>query len=219
MCGLFASFDKNMFELLGNINSARGSHSFSITYIQNDLVRRVMDAQITKFEGAFHLDGREALSGFVIGHIQAPTTTARDTINIHPASTGGALLWHNGLIKSKDVTRLQEKQGVKDPWDTSLLLTELQGGGCETISANLSVLDGSFACFYMKNGELFVFRNEIGPLFYNDGGDFSSLVRPGMVPVPANVFFRVDLDFGRCRVSLREVCKFTTYNNPYFMQV
>lgn len=208
MCGIFASFNRDTILELAKLNSYRGQRSHSVTvFLDNPLVNWSV-----KEMGPF--TERAAVPiGYKICHIQAPTTTASADDSIHPAEiTREFMLWHNGLIKSDDIERLQYKHKTSEKWDTKLLLREVM---YEQFS-NLSEIDGSFACFLKTPGGLFVFRNEISPLFYNDHGDFSSVKYGDMKPLPENTVFRIDLNWEYTCVTLTKVAEFTTFENPYF---
>jgi len=213
MCGLFASFSKQAIDVMSKVNSARGSHSFSTTNILK-ASDGFLQTYIDKQRGAFKISSA-AEAGYKICHIQAPTTSAQSEANIHPAviSFPDFMLWHNGIIKDGDVKRLQKKHNSDEKWDTMLLLQEVIRGDT---AANLSDIDGSFACFLKTPLGLYVFRNEISPLFYAENGDFSSVKMLGMQALPENTVFKLDLNFDTNTISLTKKAEFTTFANPYF---
>lgn len=207
MCGIFASFRKDRLLKLAEANSYRGAHSHSITRFDS-----IGISSVTKRLGAFNSEWVQE-PGFNLCHIQAPTTTEQEVGNIHPADYRSCKLWHNGIIKTDAVRRLQIAHQSLEKWDTLLLLQDI----AEYEFTGLSKIDGSFACFYYNPCRgLYVFRNEISPLFYNLDGDFSSVKQMWMEPVPANTVFKVDIDFATKSVTLTKVVDFTTFDNPYF---
>lgn len=80
----------------------------------------------------------------------------------------------------------------------------------EEVGEFLSGLDGSFACMLLKNSQLFVFRNALGPLFYDNTLNFSSVKFTFSIPVPAGVVWYVDFEK---RKLVDTDIHFTTKNN------
>lgn len=201
MCGIFCSFDKKRINDLRELNSYRGSHSYSV-YLVGGVIYKAM--------GDMNMD-MVPESGYKICHVQAPTTEARSIDSVHPATKNGyMMLWHNGIIKNFDVERLQKKQGTSIQWDTALLLDELDS---DEWLANLSEVNGSFACVFYDGGEVYVFRNEISPLFYDDELNISSVKFDGSRSLPPNKVFMLDLK-QKCLVDMD--FEFTTKENPYY---
>jgi hypothetical protein len=169
---------------------------------------RVGDEPIRGF-GSFniYLSIRE---GYKICHVQAPTTEARDESNIHPAEINGRRLWHNGIVKDFDVKRLQEKHSTNEAWDTKLILLELLE---DNWLENLSEINGSFACIFQENDVIYVFRNEISPLFYDSDLNISSVRFEGSNSLPPNRVFILDL---KNRALVDPGFEFSTKENPYY---
>lgn len=132
-------------------------------------------------------------SELYVCHIQAPTGETRGIESVHPASHNESLLWHNGIIKEYDCARLRTKQKSTEMWDTKLLLKEAIDPF--NFSANLSEVNGSFACIlYEPINGMFVFRNALSPLFIGkrcissvkcDLAD-SSIPRRDLLPINSN---------------------------------
>lgn len=200
MCGIFCSFDRDKLIELSQLNSYRGGHSYSFTCFGDEPIRGLGDFNV-------FLANRE---GYKICHVQAPTTEARGQANIHPAAFKGRKLWHNGIVKDFDIKRLQEKYGVDDPWDTMLILYELMS---DNWLGNLSEINGSFACIFQEEDMLFVFRNEISPLFYDSDLNISSVRFEGSFSLAPNRVFMLDLE-KRALVDMD--FKFSTKENPYY---
>lgn len=131
---------------------------------------------------------------YLIGHSQAPTSK---TSHVHPAVYKNAKLWHNGLVL-----------GMTNQWDTEYILKSIRDVGFET----LSQLDGSFACIYQVDNELFIFRNELSPLFVDDKLNISSTKFIYSHDIDPNTVFKVDLFNKR----LIKIAEFETKNNPYY---
>lgn len=152
---------------------------------------------------------------YVIVHMQAPTTDNKNPDCIHPAMDNpysGDLLWHNGIIKEKEVERLREKYKLKSTWDTYILLHHLIAGG------SLSEIDGSFSCLWYDDTreenrhDLKLFRNEISPMFIDSHSTISSTKFEGSVPTEPNVMF----GFNPWKNSLAPLYTFETKENPYY---
>ena len=143
-----------------------------------------------------------ANSDYIIGHIQTPTSNSAMQ---HPAiDSQYNMLWHNGIIKQ---SCLDEYGWVDyEGWDTLFLLKLITQYGCGV----LSNVDGSFACVYNNNDDVFIFRNEIAPLYIDNDLNISSIKCSGMTLLPPNKVFYIN--------NARElvvVSEFTTKNNPY----
>lgn len=207
MCGIFCSSNKETLAKLASLNQYRGSHSFSVY----DRVTGVLTKRFGEFDPDVVVDGN-----YSICHVQAPTTAERGMDAVHPAiqEVTGSMLWHNGIIKDFDVKRLQAKHGMETGWDTRLLLQELGQPKGQWLD-NLSEINGSFACVLMSpyTGSMFVFRNEISPLFYDEQMNFSSVKFEGSRSLPANKFFSVGQD-GLCCIG-----EFKTLENPYVFDI
>ena len=197
MCGIVASFDKETLKDLFAYNSYRGELSYSLASFNTNSELQVIMKGPGKMPENF-IDNYPMSGDYYIGHTQAPTTEA---YNIHPASYKGSLLWHNGIIK----------QGMfEGPWDTEFILKSI----IEVGYRGLSTLNGTFACIHYINNKLFVFRNEICPLFYDDNLNFSSTKFPGSKPLRADIVWEIDL----LTKTLQPGTRFTTLENPYYFE-
>lgn len=209
MCSIIVSQSELKFKELVGINQKRGSFSFS--YIA-PIVKDYEEIEVeTIYRGWDEFDTRVINSNAFlhIGHTQAPTSgLVKDKNRIHPAIQDTAYLFHNGILKADYVKFLQTRYKTEEPWDTRLLLMRIQdvGLGC------LSEVDGSFACIYLANKQMLVFRNEIAPLFIDRDGNLSSLKFDGAMPVPPNEVFRYSFNQTYLTPTDR---RFTTKNNPY----
>ena len=196
MCAIIASFNIHTFNDLYQLNSYRGNITYSIAKFNDDNLDNIKLNYIKRDMGVMpSLDMNEGM--YYIGHSQAPTTQHS---YIHPAVYGKAMLWHNGIIKQKEIE--------SDTWDTQWMLNKIYDYGFRT----LSEMDGSFACIMHNGVELFVFRNEISPLFYNDELDFSSTKFKGSTSLPPNSVFKLGLKDKK----LIKIAEFTTKENPYY---
>lgn len=201
MCAITASFSKEKLLELYRLNAYRGELSYSYNAFEhnegkvqiNILMKdhgplpEVLVTEMHHFENAFY-----------IAHSQAPTTQSK---NIHPAIFGDCLLWHNGIIKQKTITA--------GTWDTEWLLEQITNYGW----SSLSRIDGTFACIMYNNGELFVFRNEISPMFYDKDLNLSSTKFDGSLSLEPNKVFKLNLE----HKQLSPVAYFQTKENPYYL--
>lgn len=196
MCAIIASFNIHTFNELYQLNSYRGNLTHSIAKFTNDHLGNIKHTSLVRAQGEMPpLKEDEGL--YYVGHSQAPTTQHSF---IHPAVYGKAMLWHNGIIKQKELK--------VNAWDTEWMLHRIYDYGFRT----LSDMDGTFACMMYNGSELFIFRNEISPLFYNDQLDFSSTKFKGSEPLPPNSVFKLGIKDKK----MIKITEFTTKENPYF---
>lgn len=201
MCAIVASFNKTKLKELFALNAYRGQLSYSCSAIAVNPINgfalerhkgEMPDTYLDKFMYSMPFDY------YYVGHTQAPTT---ESSSIHPATNNNVFLWHNGIIK----------QGTFDgDWDTEWILKGIQDKKVEF----LSEIDGTFACMLFDNNskELFVFRNEISPLFYDTELNFSSTKFDGSLPLEPNIVWRIDL----ATKVMQNIGIFTTKVNPYY---
>jgi len=215
MCAISGSLDTDKLKELTELNSYRGSHShsFSIYDVNNRLLT------VSKAFGEIDLDLIKVPEGcYGITHTQAPTTDNRNKDSIHPAAVQDDdrvhCLWHNGIIKNKHINVMQKELNSNDTWDTKLLLMQVIREGVP------KDVDGTFSCVLFKStdashGDLFLFRNEISPLFIDDDMNISSTKFDGCAPTVPNYMYKMDL-----KNKLVEECgEFRTVENPYFFGV
>lgn len=193
MCSIIASFDVNKFKKLYELNSYRGALSYSMCEVDTGFPLCIKKLVQKKEKPIWDNNTK----GFLIGHSQAPTS---QTSRIHPAKLGSSYLWHNGIIKEESVP--------ENKWDTLYMLEEIESKGWDV----LSEIDGAFACMLFRKGHLYVFRNEISPLFYDDNFSFSSTKFENSRPLNSNVVYEVILRSKR----LEPMGDFNTKENPYF---
>lgn len=220
MCAIVGSFDRNKLIELIELNSYRGSHSYSFSTLNTYGVMTVRKQGL----GAPNYDDIIVHSGYYgIVHIQAPTTDAKSLDTVHPAISSlertfqkdkhtlekqpYSCLWHNGIIKDDCVKSLQQKQNSQVVWDTALLLNEV-----DSDLRNLNSIDGSFSCLYYKDGRMYLFRNDISPMYFDEQLNISSTKFKGSVATEANKVWLVDT-YHR---ALHKVFEFETVENPYF---
>lgn len=206
MCAIIGSFNKDKLIELIELNSYRGSHSYSfatINPISNSLVIRQRALGTINYDHLITPPGQ-----YAVVHIQAPTTEAKSVNTIHPAEDLGATyLWHNGIIKAGYVKKMQEKYKLDTQWDTQLLLRAVN-----TSKDELNNIDGSFSCLWYDGTSAYLFRNSISPMFYDGDMNISSTKFEGSISTPANKVLSMKL----MQKALYSICEFKTVENPYF---
>ena len=202
MCSIVGSFSKDKVIELCELNAYRGTVSHSISYY--DVVHNRFTF-INRNKGPINYDDIMIpdKNHYCLVHMQAPTT---DNSFIHPASINRQYLWHNGIIKATEVERLQKELDSDSTWDTELLLKQL-------VNTNTPEgVDGSFSCVYYDEYRLYLFRNEISPMFIDQDFNISSTRFKGSQTTQSNVM----LMFEPALKSLHPVVYFNTVTNPYY---
>ena len=208
MCAIFGSYDLDKLEELAEINAYRGQLSYSLSEYNTTTQQLIMRR---KCLGAFTLEGLEMTRGmYYIGHIQAPTTGASAEESIHPSvrTDGHDLLWHNGILKEKYVSTVQAYFETSQSWDSGLLHNLLTNVGWD----KLSEVDGTFSCLRYFNKDLYLFRNEISPMFVDDQLNISSTKFENGTSTEPNKVLKINFT----TKALNEVSSFTTKENPYY---
>lgn len=219
MCAIVGSFDPKKLVELCKLNEYRGVHSHSIgIYDCEDKSLIGIERKLgpMNYEHVSSMKQYPNNEVYYIAHMQAPTGAQTSKKCIHPAqllwfSHGESYeyLYHNGILKQKEIERLQEKYNVDAQWDTYLLLLELQKEYPEID------IDGSFSCLYMKDGYFpLLFRNELCPMFFDNELNLSSTEFENSVSTRANIVYCVDMK----SKSLIEFQSFKTKNMPYYIE-
>ncbi len=206
MCAIIGSFSKDKMVELVELNRYRGEHSFSISYY---------DPYEKKFGSIYRSLGSIDCSlinipegQYCVVHQQAPTTENATAEFIHPAEIHGQLLWHNGILKSKTIEFLQIATVSDSTWDSWLLLKYIY----DTIY--LENIDGTFSCLYYDFycPALYLFRNRLAPMFYDDDMNISSTRFEGCKKLPPEKVF---LFYPEDKIIKDTGFTFETKNNPY----
>jgi hypothetical protein len=144
------------------------------------------------------------LNEYCIVHMQAPTTDNKDMNTVHPAQIGNTYLWHNGIIKADWVNKRKDISS----WDTQLILNQYVS------TKDLNDIDGTFACLLCDEDKLYLFRNEISPLFIDKYSNISSTRFEGAVLIKPNIVWEF---LSTLSGKLEETdMKFNTVENPYY---
>lgn len=202
MCSIIGSYSQSKIEELANLNSYRGQHSHSI-FVFDYGVLRYRHKQL----GALDLGMHSLPNGYIVVHQQAPTTDGKDINSVHPAEINDHLLWHNGIIKTGEINRLREELRDDSKWDTKLLLNHL------IRYENVNDIDGTFSCLWYNGKRLFLFRNEISPMFYDNDGNISSTKFNDSKSLEPNKIWLFEPSNSRFD---RSIASFETVENPYY---
>jgi hypothetical protein len=207
MCSIVGSFETDKLKELVLLNSYRGSFSHSVSYYD---INEHKFSYLQKAFGSPNMDEIEIPTDhYGIVHVQAPTTSQTDTQSIHPSTRWNSLLWHNGILKPKTIEFLQRAYDDTSVWDTGLLHRKLVGP-----DPMPNDVDGSFSCLWYDDltDNLFLFRNQISPMFIDINLNISSTKFEGSESTQPDVFLRMDFK----NMTTEETFKFETVNNPYF---
>ena len=216
MCSIIGSFSKEKVKELAALNAYRGQHSHSITVFKTPWYDVVYQH---KGFGPLIVDDHDfdTEDTYIVAHQQAPTTENKDEDSIHPAIIGNNMLWHNGIIKEKSIKEMQKRLNSTLTWDTKLMLTQLM------LLDNIDSIDGTFSCLWRNNDKLYVFRNEISPLFVDNELNISSTKFNSSNSLEPNVIYNIHTGVSQllkekkiCVGELNPVSTFKTVENPYY---
>jgi len=202
MCSIIGSHSKETIHMLIALNAYRGQHSWSISYY--DLLWNCMKS-VSRGMGEIPKDLINiGLNEYCIVHMQAPTTDNKDMNTVHPAQIGNTYLWHNGIIKADWVNKRKDISS----WDTQLILNQYVS------TKDLNDIDGTFACLLCDEDKLYLFRNEISPLFIDKYSNISSTRFEGAILIKPNIIWEF-LSTGTGELKETNM-KFNTVENPYY---
>jgi len=219
MCSILGSFTKEDLVKLAKLNEYRGQHSHSVSFYS---VAEQKLVSVQKGMGPLPIDQITIPPGhYCICHMQAPTTEAKSIDSVHPAEWNGHYLWHNGIVKQQCIKAMQQllsfcSDAIYDcynDWDTKLMVQMIYRAGFKT----LTNVDGTFACLYVEPwgtdmDNLYLFRNEISPLFVDDKYNVSSTRFDGSRSLEPNVVWRFEPGVAITDSGVH----FKTVENPYY---
>lgn len=193
MCSIIASFDKDKAKELIKLNQHRGNFSFSIT----DWDNKVKDINFqAKCFGEVKESYIDICEEYIIAHVQAPTGgLIEDTARIHPVCIGDSMLWHNGIITPRGISYMQwelqiDGEELEDVFDTSLMMKYLLKDGFDV----LNDIEGLFACLFVKDREIMIFRSKHGKLYIDADMNISSESFEDAINIPADTVYKIDLE-------------------------
>lgn len=203
MCSIVGSFSLARLKELIELNAYRGQYRHSVLVIDS-ITGGLLRA--ARGKGAFtDYTAMERVDAYYIAHHQAPTAASSD---YHPAWHNDDFLFHNGIVKERYLTQMKIDLDTNIEWDTRLLCMMIERYGFES----LSKIDGSFAGVGRHKEDLYIFRNQLSPMFYNEQLDFSSTVEQDMIELPAETAFKFDFT----KKQLVHDVRFNTNDNVYF---
>lgn len=193
MCSIYISKYLDDFISLRDFCDFRGNFSYSVMTVKDNLF--TLNKSFNKINNIVESD-------FYIGHSQAPTSgMIKDENRIHPCNDNNSYLYHNGIIKKSFLEKYSSEK-----WDTKVLFNLLQDFGFDI----LSEIDGSFACVYIRDSNIYIFRNKLCTLYYNENNICSVKYNNTYNIVPdGKVFIFNNFLLEETGIS------FTTKNNPY----
>lgn len=216
MCAIVGS--RNIYKLreLVALNSYRGSHSFSLSVFNT--YTGILSIYKKKLGTIDLSDFNIAPNEYAIAHVQAPTTDGRTADFIHPAVHNvesdtdympDFALWHNGIIKANQVKDNVEK--YYSSWDTMQILRSIVANKNFT---SLNDFDGTFSCLFYSREDLglYVFRNEISPMFVDKDLNISSTKFENSIETAPNEVIKLSLSNNK----LTPMYEFETVENPYY---
>lgn len=217
MCAIVGSRSINILKDLVALNSYRGSESYSYSWF-NIYTHSLVIVQ--RGQGTLDIDKVILPSDcYGIVHIQAPTNNEGACSTIHPAIvmkqpypeyTPDCALWHNGIIKADIVDKISEETGTK--WDTMQILRKITSSD-DNWWDSLNEFDGSFSCLmYVRTKGLFMFRNQISPMYVDVNLNVSSTKFEGSVQTQPDIAWKID----PLTNKMKEVGRFKTVENPYY---
>ncbi|MCA1806913.1 MAG: hypothetical protein LC687_03490 [Actinobacteria bacterium] len=186
MCGIVGAYQLDTIGDLAVQMKERGTRVWSLCQVDLDshtIAYEHHGEHAISVESISALPLPEIANPYYIVHVQSPTARS---YRFHPATNQYGALWHNGMLESYELRRLQ--QSTMPLWDTELILDILSEHG-ETSQPQFEQLEkfqGSFACYYLEYGKgLYVFRNMISPQFFSvNDKTFCSIKFPECERVP-----------------------------------
>ena len=203
MCAIFGSFDTSMFEVLYEANKQRGNFASSVVSVTEE------DQFIQKTEGDINFDKfkYQRSSYYHLGHVQAPTSTARkwnyDTS--HPFESLSWLVSHNGVLTNHKKLKKQYCSYLHNEVDTAVIVNLLEHFTNDMIVSKkkfksesvvkkaMEVLAGTYALsiIFCDTNEVFLARSG-SILHYNNKGDYSTMSGAGFKEVPEGVIMKLN---------------------------
>ena len=208
MCSIVMSVDTDEMIKLVRAGSVRGSASHSISMISDQGLVSVTG----HYEKLLHPEVLEVepRSAMLIHQLASTGSLSQlhPACNIVPGTQ--SFLWHNGLIKTEEIKRLQTSLNIHTEWDTELLLHAIIDN-----SGIPPMIEGSFACIMLHKKEVFAFRNELAPLYAGEKS-IASTPFEGATEIEAGWMYRVRIS--PTNLLLEKRGPFPLQHNPYFVE-
>lgn len=95
-------------------------------------------------------------------------------------------LWMKGSLDPDTIHRIQVEEDTEETWDLSLLLKHVIRYG---VPANIK---GRFSCVFCDGQDIYLFRNEFEPMFYDKDLTICTIPFQGSESTPPNKILRMD---------------------------
>lgn len=206
MCSIFGSNNIDSINQLKQINEYRGTLNHSIALFDRS---GALISLVQKTGAMKDITQNLPQSAYAICHQQAPTT--QEQLSLHPSIVGSHVLWHNGIVKAKYLHELQEINQDSNQWDTyqiNLALHRTNSFDC------LTPILGSFSCILYREDlkKLFMFRNEISPMFILED-KISSTKFENSQSIDSNTIYEFDFEN---QTWIKTTTKFDNVETPFF---
>lgn len=189
MCAIIGSFDiKSILKLVEkNQHRGRVAYSISLYNIKSGMV--TSEYKLGEFNSEF-LKSMNTDGCYVVCHLQSPTGTGySDEKRRHPSVVNNSYLWHNGILMPSTIKMLQEKY-YESTFDTHLLHQWLLSRG------KLNEIEGSFACLFIVDNSMKIFRSKHAKLYIDDNMTISSESFFESKCINADRIYMMDLEKG-----------------------
>jgi hypothetical protein len=203
MCSIIASYEKEVLNKLIDLNQSRGSFSYSYNELKDKL-------ETTKDFGTFNKEKINDNDFYKIGHVQAPTGgLIKDKNRIHPTEYKKTYLFHNGLITPRGINKLKEEINESIDFDTYLLHKAINEKGFEY----LSTIEGLFACLYIKDNNIYIFRTKHGKLYIDKDCNISSERFENSKCINSDTIYQINIK----EKNIKEISYFKTKRANYII--
>ena len=196
---------KENLQHLVDINQFRGNYSYSISALSDTLT--ILKKDFGEFPEVSTLNLND---GFYACHVQAPTGgMIPDKDRIHPSELPDSALYHNGIITPRGVAYMQDKLQTTETFDTKLLHGMIDRYGFEC----LSDIEGGFACLYIKQNNIYIFRTKHLKLHFSSDMITSERAE-GTKMINADTIYKVSV---QDKLSLEPIDTFKTKRYNYII--
>lgn len=202
MCGIWSSKRRNMFEVLYDANSTRGTFATGVIQLKE------LKHSTIKRQGVIDFDkvALDETSEYYIGHAQAPTSRVRqwELGTSHPFETSSWAVVHNGVLTNSTALADEYLPNHKNPVDTSIISELLQHfteqattvqPGHSIIKQVLELIEGTFALIIVDTDSNEVYLARQGSMLHiNDKGDASTMTGKDFVEVAEGAILNLQGD-------------------------
>lgn len=168
MCGIFAAFDKNMYDVLYEASKQRGNFAYGHCFLTKD---KNLPFHIQKFNKLPKVDDIKdvSINKLHLGHCQAPTSSVRiwKESDAHPFVYDNWIVAHNGVLTNAEQLIEKYQLYVQSKVDTAVIPAMLsmfekqyEQDVVSCIKSTLNELTGTFGLWivHKKTKQIFVAR-------------------------------------------------------------